>query len=60
VPGIEKARTVGRRIELLVSRNVDVVVAEARRASPLTVDVHPVGLRELFLETVRTGDQVVA
>jgi ABC-2 type transport system ATP-binding protein len=60
VPGIEKARTVGRQLELLVSRNVDAVVAEARRAAPLTLDVHPVGLRELFLETVQPGEPAVA
>jgi ABC-2 type transport system ATP-binding protein len=59
IPGIERARTVDRQLELLVSRNVDAVVAEAHRASPLTVDVHPVGLRELFLETVQPDLQVV-
>ena len=60
VSGIERSRIVGRQMELLVSRNVNAIVDEARRAAPLSIDVHPVGLRDLFLETVRSDDQAVA
>ena len=55
VPGIERVTTSGRQIQVLVSANADALVAEARRASPVAVDVSTVGLREVFLDTVQRG-----
>lgn len=52
VPGIEQVRTSGRQVELLVSRNLDAVVAEVRRALPTSLEIQPVGLRDLFLARV--------
>ncbi len=53
VPGIERVTTSGHQIDVLVSANADAVVAEARRASPVAVDVRSVGLRDVFLDTVQ-------
>jgi len=52
-PGIEHVRTQGRQMDILVSRNADAVVAEAHRAAAVSVDVTPVTLRDVFLETVQ-------
>jgi ABC-2 type transport system ATP-binding protein len=57
-PGIERIHTNGRQVDVFVSCNADAVVQEARRAAAVTVGVHPVGLRDVFLETVRhSGDK---
>ncbi len=52
-PGIEQVQRDGRWLSLLVSRNVTEVVNEARARSALSVDVVPVTLKEIFLESVR-------
>ena len=53
VPGIECAQANGRQLQLLVSANAEAVVEEARRAGPVSIDVSPVGLREVFLHLVQ-------
>lgn len=50
VPGVEHVRTAGRQVDVLVSGNADTVVEEARRAGAISIDVTPVGLRDLFLD----------
>ncbi len=60
IPGIEQVRTSGRQVELLVSRNIDAVVAEVRHAFPASLEVRPVGLRDLFLARVRTPNHEAA
>jgi ABC-2 type transport system ATP-binding protein len=50
VPGVEHVRTTGRQVDVLVSGNADAVVQEARRAGAISIDVTPVGLRDLFLD----------
>jgi ABC-2 type transport system ATP-binding protein len=52
VRGIERMRTDGRQITLLVSSNADAVTERARSLAAVSVDVAPVSLREIFLETV--------
>ncbi len=52
-PGVELARREGRTLSLLASRNVAEIVAEARALQPVSVDVMPVALKEIFLETVK-------
>ena len=54
VPGIEHVRTSGRQVNVFVTGNADAIVEEARRASPVSVDVSPVTLRDVFLERVQT------
>jgi ABC-2 type transport system ATP-binding protein len=53
VPGIEHVRTCGRQIDIVVSRNAAAVVEQARRAAAVSVDVTPMSLRDVFLETVQ-------
>ena len=53
IPGVERLRTSGRQVTLLASRNADAVAELARRLGAVSVDVEPVSLREIFLETVQ-------
>jgi len=52
-PGIERMDASGRVMSLLVSHGVDGVVEQARARQAVSVDVRPVSLKEIFLETVR-------
>ena len=52
-PGIQKIQTNGRQVTFLASENAGAVVELARHLEPTSVDVSPVSLREVFLETVR-------
>jgi ABC-2 type transport system ATP-binding protein len=60
IPGIEHVRTSGRQMNLFVSRNATAVVEQARRAAVVSVDVTPVTLRDVFLETVQHSATDVA
>jgi ABC-2 type transport system ATP-binding protein len=55
-PGVERVRRSGRVLTVLASAGADPIVGEARALGPVTVDVGPVTLREIFLETVATED----
>jgi ABC-2 type transport system ATP-binding protein len=55
VPGIENIRSSGRHVTVLASRNADEVIRRARDLSAVSVEVSPVALRDIFLETVK-GD----
>ena len=52
-PGIERIEREGRWASVFVSRNAAEVAAEARSGGAVAVDVAPVSLKEIFLETVR-------
>jgi ABC-2 type transport system ATP-binding protein len=54
--GVERVRRKGRVLSVLSSAGSDDVVSEARRLNPLSVDVVPVTLKEIFLETVAVED----
>jgi hypothetical protein len=43
----------GRALTLLASAGADQIVAEARAWQAVSVDVMPVTLKEIFLETIR-------
>ena len=60
VPGVERVRATGRQLQLLVSGNADAVVEEARRSGPVSIDVSPVGLRDVFLQMVQRGPERAA
>ena len=51
-PGITRAARKGRVLSVLSSGGSDGVVQEARALNPVAVDVVPVTLKEIFLETV--------
>ena len=53
IAGVEKIRTDGHRMSILASRNAEAVIARAQDLNAVSVDVAPVGLREIFLETVQ-------
>jgi ABC-2 type transport system ATP-binding protein len=55
-PGVVSIKRKGRMLTVLSSAGADAVVAEAQRLNPLTVDVTPVPLKDIFLETVITED----
>jgi ABC-2 type transport system ATP-binding protein len=53
IPGVESIRTRGTAMRLFASSNSEIIVERAREQHALSVDVAPVGLREIFLETVK-------
>ena len=55
VDGAEHIRQEGRTVSILAGRNIDGIVAQARNLPGTTVELHPVTLKELFLEHVRTN-----
>ena len=55
-PGVERTRRKGRVLTVLSSTGADAVVAEARALNPVSIDVVPVTLKEIFLESVVAED----
>ena len=55
-PGVVRVRRKGRVITVLASEGADPVLEEARALAPVAVDVVPVTLKDIFLETVVTED----
>jgi ABC-2 type transport system ATP-binding protein len=53
IQGIRQIQTSGRQVILLAHQNADSIVELARSMEPVSVDVAPIGLREVFLETVK-------
>lgn len=53
LPGIMQMRTRGRQITMLAKENAVAVAELARDLHPASVEVTPVDLREVFLETVK-------
>src|SRR4051812_15131415 len=51
-PGVVRARRDRRVLSVLCDSGADRIVAEARALNPVSVDVLPVTLKEIFLETV--------
>jgi len=52
IPGIERIKVSGRQITMLASANSEAVVSQAHHLNAVSVDVAPVCLREVFLDTV--------
>jgi len=53
IAGVEKIRISGNALSILASMNADAVVERAHDLSVVSVEVTPVGLRDIFLETVK-------
>ena len=51
-PGAGRVRRQGRVLTVLASEDADAVVQEARAFNPISIDVLPVTLKEIFLQTV--------
>jgi ABC-2 type transport system ATP-binding protein len=54
--GVVTVKRKGRVLTVLSSAGADAIVAEARHLNPVSVDVGPVPLKDIFLETVLTED----
>jgi hypothetical protein len=48
-----KVRQEGRTLSLLVSRNVDAILAQIRSLPGASTEQFPVSLKDIFLESVR-------
>jgi len=55
-PGIVSVARKGRVLTILSSAGAGQIIEEARALNPVSVDVAPVSLKEIFLETVREED----
>ena len=55
-PGVERVTRDGRTLGILCSAGSDSIVAEAQTLAPASLDVTPVTLKEIFLETVVRED----
>jgi len=55
-PGVERVRRKGRVLTLLSSAGSERVVSEARALHPVSIDVMPISLKDIFLETVVAED----
>ncbi|HEY3052098.1 MAG TPA: ABC transporter ATP-binding protein [Thermoanaerobaculia bacterium] len=55
-PGVERVRRNGRVLTVFSSRGAEQIIDEARAWNPVSVDVVPVTLKDIFLETVAAED----
>jgi ABC-2 type transport system ATP-binding protein len=51
--GVEKIQTKGHQMSVFASGNAEAVIEHARDLNAVSVEVAPVGLRDIFLETVK-------
>jgi ABC-type multidrug transport system ATPase subunit len=55
-PGVERVRRNGRVLTVFSSRGAEQIIDEARAWNPVSVDVVPVTLKDIFLETLAAED----
>lgn len=53
--GVEQVHQEGRTVEMLVSRNVDTILEQARSLPGASVERYPVPLKEIFLSHMRSN-----
>lgn len=53
ISGVQRIQTKGRQMSVFASKNADAVIEHANNLNAISVEVAPVGLRDIFLETVR-------
>lgn len=53
IAGVEKIRTRERQMSVFASKNVETVIERARDLNAVSIEVVPVGLRDIFLEAVK-------
>jgi ABC-2 type transport system ATP-binding protein len=51
--GVESIHTQGHQMRVFASRNVDRVTERARSFYPSSIEISPVGLRDIFLQTLK-------
>jgi ABC-2 type transport system ATP-binding protein len=55
--GIRRVRRSDRQLSVVTSSNADAIAEHGRSMNAVSVDVAPIGLRELFLESVNRGTE---
>jgi len=50
--GVERVHTRGKQMSVVASGNVDAIITRASESGATAIDVTPVGLREIFLQTI--------
>jgi ABC-2 type transport system ATP-binding protein len=53
ITGVERIQTSGHQMSVFASSNAEAVIERAHNFNAVSVEVAPVGLREIFLETVK-------
>jgi len=53
ITGVERIQTKGHQMSVFASSNAEDVVERAHNLNAVSVEVAPVGLRDIFLETVK-------
>lgn len=53
ISGIERIKVEGHQMRVIASSNAEAVVERAHDLNAISVEVAPIGLREIFLETVK-------
>lgn len=53
ISGVKAVRTSSHQMSLFASSNAEAVIERARYLNAVSIDVAPLGLREIFLETVK-------
>ena len=53
ISGVQRIQATGRQMSVFACRNSDLVIERAKHLNATSIEVVPVGLREIFLETVR-------
>jgi ABC-2 type transport system ATP-binding protein len=53
IPGIEKIESNGRQLRLLTNGNSEMIIKRAHELHALSIEMEPVGLRDIFLEIVK-------
>jgi ABC-2 type transport system ATP-binding protein len=56
LPGVQRIETSGRQVVVVARQNTDEIVQRARGLDVASIDVAPLTLRELFLETVKHAE----
>jgi ABC-2 type transport system ATP-binding protein len=51
--GVESIHTKGHQMRVFASRNAEMVMERARSFYPSSIEVSPIGLRDIFLETIK-------
>ncbi len=53
IAGVERIQAVSNRLSVFASKNAEAVIERAHDLNAVSVEVAPVGLRDIFLETVK-------
>jgi|SRR5580658_8363313 ABC-2 type transport system ATP-binding protein len=55
-PGVVRIKSAGRAMVVLASSNAEQIIDEVRGMRPVSIDLRPVSIKELFLESIVKGN----